>query len=95
MLFFVNHILIIICIHFVLLINMDQWYRSDLLLVVLNACPQQGQGTKNWVSSLLLLRKKYLACPRNLSWKEKRKMTGHDIQSKYFLRNPSCNKGMR
>jgi hypothetical protein len=65
---------------------MDQWYQSGLLLVILNACPQRGQGTKNWVSSLFLLRKKALTHPSDLSWWEKIKTTGNEIPSKCFSR---------
>jgi hypothetical protein len=73
---------------------MDQWYQSGLLLIFLNACPQRGQVTKNWVSSLFLLRTKSLACPNELSWKEKIKMMGYETPSKCFSRKPSCNKGI-
>jgi hypothetical protein len=38
----------------------------------LNACPQRGQGIKNWVSRLFLLRKKALAHPSDLVEGEKK-----------------------
>jgi hypothetical protein len=39
---------------------MDHWYQSGLLLVVLSACPRQGQGTKSWVFELVSIEEKYL-----------------------------------
>jgi hypothetical protein len=84
MLFCVKHILII-CIHFVLLIKSGSVVSERFAPSRLNACSQRGQGTKNWVSSLFLLRKKSLACPSDLSWKEKIKMMGQEILSKIFL----------
>jgi hypothetical protein len=53
---------------------LDQWYQSGLLLVVLNACPQRGQGTKNWVSSLFLLKK-------NIYVRKRKQRNPHYLQS--------------
>jgi hypothetical protein len=94
LLFCVTHLLII-CIHFIILIKSRSMVSERSTPCRLNAYPQRGQNTKSWVSSLFLLRTKSLACPSELSWKEKRNMMGHEILSKCFLRNPSCNRGTR
>jgi hypothetical protein len=63
----------------------DQWYQSGLLLVVLNACPQQGQGTKNWVLRFFLLRKKSLALPKQPLMVGEKKYDGTGDPFKMFL----------
>ena len=80
LLFCVKHILIIF-IHFILLIKSKSMVSERSTPCHLNACPQRGRSTKIWVSRLFLLRTKSLAHPRNLSWKEKIKMTGNEILS--------------
>jgi hypothetical protein len=44
---------------------------------------------------MFILRKKSLACPSDLSWWENIKITGEEILSKCFSRNPSHNKGKK
>jgi hypothetical protein len=88
LLFCVKHLLII-CIHFILLIKYRSTVSKQPSPRHLNACPQRGRIKKSWVSILFHLRKKSLACPSNLSWKEKINMMGQHILSNFLLRNPS------
>jgi hypothetical protein len=78
--------------HFIMLIKsglvVSEWFAPYRL----NACPQRGQDTKNWVLRLFLLRTKSLTRPSNLSWKEKINMMGQEILSKCCLRNASRNR---
>jgi hypothetical protein len=80
LLFCVKHLLII-CSHFVLLIKFGSVASERFAPCHLNACPQRGWSTKIWVSSLFLLRKKSLTRPSDLSWQEKKNMTGQEILS--------------
>jgi hypothetical protein len=89
------YFVLIICSHFFFLIKSRSVVSERSAPCRLNAGPQRGWNTKSWVSSLFLLRTKSLARPRNLSWQEKRKMTGHEILSTCFLKKPSCNRGTR
>jgi hypothetical protein len=75
--------LLIISIHFVLLIKSGSVVSERSAPCRLSACPQRGRSTKNWVSSLFLLRTEALTRPSDLPWQGKRKMTGHEILSNY------------
>jgi hypothetical protein len=54
-----------------------------------------SSGYKELDLELVSLEEKNLANPKNLSWREKRKMKGHEIPSKCFSRKPSHNRGRR
>jgi hypothetical protein len=68
--------MLIICIHFVILIKYGSVVSERSSPCRLNACPQRGQSTKSWVSSLFLLRIEALAHPSDLSWQGEKKYDG-------------------
>jgi hypothetical protein len=57
--------------------NLDQWYQSRLLLIILSACPRQGLSIASWVSSLSL-KENRSRTPKKPSMAEENKNDGAD-----------------